>query len=71
MVKIGSVFCTNCGSEWYLSELKMTICPSTNHVKGICPECNWDEFSPDDDIAVEEIENYEKYPEPKFYVEAV
>lgn len=61
------VFCTNCGMEWYLKEIKFTISTESNHLMGICPECHWNEFSVDDDITVNE--EYKVYPEPKFYIE--
>ena len=60
------VFCTNCGMEFYVSDFKFTICPETNHLKAICPTCNWSEFSVHDEITVE---TWEDYPEPKFYVD--
>lgn len=65
--KLEVVFCTNCGDEWYIREVKLTICKETNHLMGVCPCCHWNEFSIDDDITV--VDEYKIYPEPKFYLE--
>lgn len=64
-------FCTNCGGEFSLSDLKFTICKNTNHVMGICPICKWNEFTKEES----DLQNFEvdyqwpEYPEQKFYLE--
>lgn len=66
-----SVFCTNCGGEFVLHELKFTINKETNSVMGVCPLCNWNEFTKDLEDLSDYPEDYErtKYPEQSFYLE--
>jgi len=66
-----SIFCTNCGGEFLLKELKFTICKETNRVMGVCPLCNWNEFTRALEALPDYPENYEwvEYPDQEYYLE--
>lgn len=68
-----SVFCTNCWGEFSHEDLKFTICEESNHVMGICPICNWNEFTKEEHDLQDVPDDYEwsGYPEPEFYLEAI
>lgn len=64
------VFCTNCGWEWDIKELKLYYDENNNAVRCYCPNCNWNEFTKDSSeedeelIRIMEDGDYEIYPLP-------